>query len=98
MHANSLQFARAVAEYFPEGSKISQPQGGFMLWVELDKRIDTTELYDLAIRQKISIAPGRMFSLQNQFTNCMRMSYGQRWSEQIDNKLKQLGRIAKGLI
>ncbi|WP_159801870.1 PLP-dependent aminotransferase family protein [Flavobacterium sp. MK4S-17] len=98
LHANSLQFARAVAEYFPEGSKISQPQGGFMLWVELDKRIDTTELYDLAIRQKISIAPGRMFSLQNQFTNCMRMSYGQRWSEQIDNKLKQLGRIAKGLI
>ncbi|WP_407491483.1 aminotransferase-like domain-containing protein [Elizabethkingia meningoseptica] len=98
LHANSLQFARAVAEYFPEGSKISQPQGGFMLWVELDKRIDTTELYDLAIRQKISIAPGRMFSLQNQFTNCMRLSYGQRWSEQIDNKLKQLGRIAKGLI
>ncbi|SDI69869.1 DNA-binding transcriptional regulator, MocR family, contains an aminotransferase domain [Chryseobacterium taeanense] len=98
LHANSLQFARAVAEYFPEGSKISQPQGGFMLWVELDKRIDTTELYDLAIRQKISIAPGRMFSLQNQFNNCMRLSYGQRWSEQIDDKLKQLGRIAKGLI
>lgn len=98
LHANSLQFARAVAEYFPEGSKISQPQGGFMLWVELDKRIDTTELYDLAIRQKINIAPGRMFSLQNQFSNCMRLSYGQRWSEQIDNKLKQLGRIAKGLI
>jgi DNA-binding transcriptional MocR family regulator len=98
LHANSLQFARAVAEYFPEGSKISQPQGGFMLWVELDKRIDTTELYDLAIRQKISIAPGRMFSLQNQFTNCMRLSYGQRWSEQIDDKLKQLGRIAKGMV
>ncbi|WP_374461920.1 PLP-dependent aminotransferase family protein [Chryseobacterium taeanense] len=98
LHANSLQFARAVAEYFPEGSKISQPQGGFMLWVELDKRIDTKELYDLAIRQKISIAPGRMFSLQNQFNNCMRLSYGQRWSEQIDDKLKQLGRIAKGLI
>ncbi|NGF75239.1 PLP-dependent aminotransferase family protein [Fluviicola sp. SGL-29] len=98
LHANSLQFARAVAEYFPEGSKISQPQGGFMLWVELDKRIDTRELYDLAIRQKISIAPGRMFSLQNQFNNCMRLSYGQRWSEQIDDKLKQLGRIAKGLI
>lgn len=98
LHANSLQFARAVAEYFPEGSKISQPQGGFMLWVELDKRIDTKELYDLAIRQKISIAPGRMFSLQNQFNNCMRLSYGQRWSEQIDNKLKQLGRIAKGMV
>ncbi|MGV7107130.1 aminotransferase-like domain-containing protein [Flavobacterium sp. U410] len=98
LHANSLQFARAVAEYFPEGSKISQPQGGFMLWVELDKRIDTAELYDRAIRQKISIAPGRMFSLQNQFNNCMRLSYGQKWSEQIEEKLQQLGTIAKGLL
>lgn len=97
LHANSLQFARAVAEYFPEGTKISRPQGGFMLWVELDKKMDTVELYDRAIRQKISIAPGRMFSLQNQFNNCMRLSYGQRWSEHIDDKLKQLGKIAAGL-
>lgn len=97
LHANSLQFARAVAEYFPEGTKISRPQGGFMLWVELDKKMDTVELYDRAIRQKISIAPGRMFSLQNQFNNCMRLSYGQRWSEHIDYKLRQLGKIAKGL-
>jgi DNA-binding transcriptional MocR family regulator len=98
LHANSLQFSRAVAEYFPEGTKISRPQGGFMLWVELDKKIDTADLYDRAIRQKISIAPGRMFSLQNQFSNCMRLSYGQRWSEMIDSKLKQLGKIAKGML
>jgi DNA-binding transcriptional MocR family regulator len=95
LQANSLQFSRAVAEYFPEGTKISRPQGGFMLWVELNKKIDTADLYDRAIRQKISIAPGRMFSLQNQFSNCMRLSYGQRWSEMIDSKLKQLGKIAK---
>lgn len=98
LHANSLQFSRAVAEYFPEGTKISQPQGGFMLWVELDRKMDTEELYDRAIRQKISIAPGRMFSLQNQFTNCMRLSYGQRWSEHLDDQLKQLGKIAKGML
>ncbi|HEY8388957.1 MAG TPA: aminotransferase class I/II-fold pyridoxal phosphate-dependent enzyme, partial [Parasegetibacter sp.] len=98
LHANSLQFARAVAEYFPEGSRISRPQGGFMLWIELDNRIDTTEVYERAIRQKISIAPGRMFSLQNQFQHCMRLSYGQRWTSLIDDRLKRLGRIVKGLM
>lgn len=98
LHANSLQFSRALAEYFPEGTKISRPQGGFMLWVELDKKIDTSELYDRAMPHKISIAPGRMFSLQNQFRNCMRLSYGLRWSEQLDGKLKQLGKIAKGML
>lgn len=98
LHANSLQFASTVAGNFPEGTKISRPQGGFMLWVELDKKIDTADLYERAIRQKISVAPGRMFSLQNQFSNCMRLSYGQRWSETIESKLKQLGKIAKGML
>ncbi|MGY4539526.1 DNA-binding transcriptional MocR family regulator [Mucilaginibacter sp. UYNi724] len=98
LHANSLQFSRAIGEYFPDGTKISRPQGGFMLWVELDKKIDTAHLYDRAIRQNISIAPGRMFSLQNQFNNCMRLSYGQRWSAGIDAKLKQLGKIAKAML
>ncbi len=98
LQANCLQFTRAIAEYFPEGTKISRPQGGFMLWVELDMRIDTAKLYDRAIRQQISIAPGRMFSLQNQFNNCMRLNYGQRWTGIIDGKLKQLGKIAKGML
>lgn len=98
LQANSLQFSGAITEYFPGGTKISRPQGGFMLWVEFDSRIDTAELYERAIRQKISIAPGRMFSLQNQFNACMRLSYGQRWTGQLDNKLKQLGRIAKGML
>tara|TARA_R110000868_G_scaffold134651_2_gene346814 strand:+ start:31002 stop:32138 length:1137 start_codon:yes stop_codon:yes gene_type:complete len=95
LHSNSLHYARAIAEYFPEKTKISNPQGGFMLWVELEEKINTVELYEKAIRQNISIAPGRMSTLQNQFNNCMRLSYGQRWSEHIEDKLKQLGRIAK---
>lgn len=64
-----------------------------MLWVELDKRIDTTELYYRAMQQKISIAPGRMFTLQDQYRNCMRLSYGQRWSPFIEERLKALGNI-----
>ena len=66
-----------------------------MLWVELEEKINTVELYEKAIRQNISIAPGRMSTLQNQFNNCMRLSYGQLWSEHIEDKLKQLGRIVK---
>ncbi len=98
LHSNYLHFSRTIASYFPEGTKISRPQGGFMLWVELDKNIDTTELYDKAIRQKISIAPGRMFSLQDQFNNCLRLSYGQRWTTQTEAGLKQLGKIVKGML
>lgn len=95
LYANSIHFAHSIMDYFPENTKIVTPQGGFMLWVELDKQIDTTELYYRAMQRKISIAPGRMFKLQEQYTNCMRLSYGQRWTPLLEERLKQLGDIIK---
>lgn len=98
LHTNCLQYIRAIADYFPEGTKVSRPQGGFVLWVELDKRIDTMELYEQAIRKNISIAPGRMFTLRRQFDSCMRLSYGLKWNEQADNGLKVLGKLTKAML
>ncbi|KQC02750.1 PLP-dependent aminotransferase family protein [Pedobacter sp. Hv1] len=97
LQENYQNYVSAIAEYFPEGTKTSRPQGGLTLWVEFSKAIDTKKLYDLAIKQKISIAPGRMFTLQDQFENCMRLCIGLPWSEEIRFKLKQLGSLAKML-
>jgi DNA-binding transcriptional MocR family regulator len=91
---NYHHYVDTIAEYFPAGTRTSRPQGGLALWVELDKKIDTAELYEIALKHKISIAPGRMFTLQNQFQNCMRLCIGLPWSEDLRQKLKQLGRLA----
>lgn len=93
LFVNSSHFVQSIMEYFPENTKIVTPQGGFMLWVELDSKIDTTELYYKAMQHNISIAPGRMFTLQNQYRNCLRISYGQRWNHLIEQRLKLLGNI-----
>lgn len=95
LHSNSLHFTQSIMDYFPEETKIVTPQGGFMLWVELNNKIDTTELYRRAMQQKISIAPGRMFTLQDQYRNCMRLSYGQKWAPAIEERLMLLGNIVK---
>jgi DNA-binding transcriptional MocR family regulator len=93
LQSNYQHYIQAVADYFPEGTKTSRPQGGLALWVEFDKKVNTAELFDKAMKQKISIAPGRMFTLQNQFKNCMRLSIGLPWSEEVRLTLKQLGRL-----
>ncbi|WP_315818220.1 PLP-dependent aminotransferase family protein [Paraflavitalea speifideaquila] len=97
LQANYQHYVQAIADYFPEGTKTSRPQGGLALWVECSKSIDTAELYDRAMRQHISIGPGRMFTLQPQFENCMRLAMGIPWSEDIQRKLKVLGGLAKQL-
>lgn len=95
---NVQRYRQAIEQYFPEGTKISRPDGGFLLWVELENKINTVDLLELSLKRNISIAPGRMFSLQGQFQNCLRLSYGQQWNDNIDRKLKVLGNLAKLLL
>lgn len=95
LQQNCKQFIMAIQEHFPPNTKVSQPEGGFSLWVEFAMGIDTMELYQDALRQKISIAPGRIFTLQNQFNNCMRLSFGMPWDDKLDQSLKMLGKLSK---
>ncbi|HEY1166328.1 MAG TPA: PLP-dependent aminotransferase family protein [Chitinophaga sp.] len=97
LQQNYQQYVQAIAAYFPEGTKTSRPQGGLSLWVEFGKSIDTAELFDRALRQKISIAPGWVFTLQDQFEHCMRLSMGLPFSEEVAHKLKQLGRLVRSM-
>lgn len=98
LYANCLQYQQAIEEYFPDNTKIGQPQGGFVLWLELDKRVDTAALYDTAMRHQISFAPGRMFTLQDRYHNCMRLNFALGWNERIYADLKCLGKIVKNAI
>jgi DNA-binding transcriptional MocR family regulator len=93
LQTNSLQYSRAICEYFPAGTKITRPQGGFLLWVELNNRITTYNLHKEAMKHGISIGPGRMFTLQDQYHHCMRLSYGLLWNSKIDEALKTLGNL-----
>ena len=93
LHRNSLQFLRCISQYFPYDTKVTSPQGGLHLWVELNKNANTIELYNTAMANKISIAPGRMFTLQNQYNNCLKLNYGLLWDDNVEGALKQLGKL-----
>lgn len=95
LQENYQHYALAIAEHFPAGTKISRPQGGLALWVEFPGEMDTAELYNHALARQISIAPGRMFTLQNQFQNCMRLCIGLPWTDDLALKLRQLGNLAR---
>ncbi|MDB5119167.1 MAG: GntR family transcriptional regulator [Sphingobacteriales bacterium] len=98
LQANSINFLNAIYENFPEGVKVNRPEGGFVLWIELDKQLSTVDLYERAIKRNISIATGSMFTLQKQFSNCMRLSYGMKWDTTVAQSLKTLGMISKELM
>jgi DNA-binding transcriptional MocR family regulator len=94
---NYQRYLDAIAEYFSKDTKTSRPQGGLALWVEFNKKVNTTDLFETAMKQRISIAPGRIYTLQNQFENCMRLSIGIHWTDELRHKLKLLGRLVAGM-
>ena len=98
LYMQCLSYMQGVERYFPEGTKINPPQGGYALWIELDKKVNAFELYQAAIAQKISIAPGQIFSTDARFSNFLRISYGAVYDNIIDKSLQVLGEITGRLM
>lgn len=95
LHTQSLRYVQSVCEYFPEDTRITRPQGGFTLWIEMNKKINAYKLHKRALKHNIGIAPGQIFSSQGSFENCFRISYGMPWSEKIGKGLDTLGKLMR---
>jgi DNA-binding transcriptional MocR family regulator len=94
--AGQVEFVRqAVAKYFPAGTRVSRPAGGYMLWIELPSRIDALKLYRAALAEHISILPGTIFSATGGYRNHIRINCGHTWTDAHDRALLTLGRLAQ---
>jgi DNA-binding transcriptional MocR family regulator len=88
-------FTTAILRHFPAGTRLSRPQGGFILWVELPPGVDTLRLHQDARDRKISTAPGALFSVKERYRNCLRMNCGIPWSPQVEQGVRTLGELAR---
>lgn len=79
----------------PEGTRISYPQGGYLLWVELPEQVDANELNRQARLEGISIAPGTLFSASGKYKNYMRISVVNSAHPSVEKAIKTLGRLCK---
>ena len=70
------RMATAVAHAFPAGTRMTRPQGGFFLWLELPQGIDALALHRQALARGISVAPGPIFSASGQFASALRLNCG----------------------
>lgn len=83
-----------VMKSFPEGTKVSRPQGGHVLWVELPEYVDSLELYEKALKARISFAPGPIFSSRQKYRNFLRLNAAV-WSDAVQDAIKTIGALAR---
>jgi DNA-binding transcriptional MocR family regulator len=89
---------QAIARYFPAGTRISRPAGGYMLWIELPPKVDALKLHRAALAEHISILPGVLFSATGQYRNYIRINCGHVWTATHDRALLTLGRLCERLV
>ncbi len=85
----------AIANHFPKDTRTTFPRGGMMIWVELNKTVDTMEIYRQARRSGISILPGRLCSSSPRYQHCLRLNCGIKWSPALEKGIAVLGRLIK---
>jgi DNA-binding transcriptional MocR family regulator len=98
LHTQCLRYTQAIIKYFPEDSKISRPHGGFVLWIQLNKKVDSFKLRAEAMKHNISIVPGKIFSAGSDYNNCIRISFGKPWDDNADYGLMMLGKMIAKMI
>jgi DNA-binding transcriptional MocR family regulator len=91
---NVERYREGILGAFPEGTRVSFPRGGFVLWVELPAGVDALVLHEQALRRGIVVAPGPLFSARQRFSNYIRISAGTPWSDRISGSIRTLGRLA----
>ena len=79
--------------WFPEGTRTSNPQGGYVLWVELPAPIDGMEIYQRAL-ERHHRRPGYMFSVSDSYRNFIRLNHSSPWSREVEQAVATVGKIA----
>ena len=82
-----------IGKNFPQNTRISNPQGGNVLWVEMPRGCNSIEIFNRALHHNIGVAPGILFSATRKFKNYLRINCGYPWNDAHQAAIMTLGKI-----
>jgi len=83
----------ALDKYFPEGCRWTHPHGGMFLWATLPEHIDTKEMFNDALKEKVAYVHGRAFYVDGGGSNAMRLNFSNPSDDSITEGIKRLGKV-----
>ncbi|QTF07441.1 PLP-dependent aminotransferase family protein [Brenneria izadpanahii] len=93
-YAAQLDEARGlIARHFPQGTRATQPQGGFVFWLEMPGNVDGVALFHRLLQEKISVTPGALYTLSDRCQHAIRLSCCYPFDERYTHALKRAGAL-----
>jgi 2-aminoadipate transaminase len=82
-------------ESFPEGTKLTKPQGGLFVWAELPENINTTALLQKAVDNGVAYVPGTHFYPNGGHHNTIRLNFSNSPEDKIVIGMEKLAKVLK---
>ncbi len=86
----------AMEQHFPEDVTWTRPQGGLFLWVKLPEGIDSLELMEKAIEQKVAFVPGTAFYADGRGHDALRLTFSYCPTDMLEEGIRRLGKAITG--
>jgi DNA-binding transcriptional MocR family regulator len=84
----------AMEKNFPEGVIWTKPDGGYTIWVRLQKDFDTEEaFYRLLLKNRVLVSPGRYYFYSKNPQKYFRISISSLSDDEIEEGIIRLGRV-----
>lgn len=88
----------SMEEHFPQGVTWTKPVGGLFLWVRTPEHLNTMELLETAVEEKVAYVPGTVFYPDGSGLNTMRLNFSNATPDKIREGIKRLGRVLEKAI
>ncbi len=80
-----------LAKSFPQGTRVTSPAGGYMLWAELPHAVDFAKARAAAREQHVAFAAGDVFFAARPATSSVRLNCARASEEELVRGLEILG-------
>jgi 2-aminoadipate transaminase len=88
----------SMEEHFPKGVTWTKPVGGLFLWARTPEHVNTMDLLETAVEEKVAYVPGTVFYPDGSGLNTMRLNFSNATPEKIREGIKRLGRVLEKAI
>jgi len=84
---------RALDEFFPKEIHYTRPTGGLFLWVQLPEDLNSRELLEQSLEEKVAFVPGECFYPGGGHLNTLRLNFSAMPEDRIVEGIQRLGRV-----
>ncbi len=89
---------RACRAHLPDGCTVTNPDGGFVAWLQLPNPGQGDQLAELAVERGVRVVPGRAFDLEGIPSRGVRLSLTRASVHEIEAGVRVLGECAADIL